>query len=380
VHRRAPMADYLDHLIFEILLVSEAIGAPIPVAAVHLGGGTPNMLTPDDLHRLFSALRHAFNFCEDVEIAAEIDPRILSQQWVDAAARNGLNRASLGVQDVNPEVQQAINRHQPWSFTHWAAHALRDAGVRSINLDLMYGLPHQSVASLRETINCALEIAPERIALFGYAHAPWMKPNQKTIPEAALPGPVERYLQQAAGAELLTRSGYRRIGLDHFARPDDTLAAALEAGEVRRNFQGYTTDRSETLLGFGASAIGRLPMGYVQNFVKTPRWRAAVQAGNLATMRGIALDQDDRLRGEIIERLMCDLTVDLEGVATRHGKRANEFTAEIGALRPFIDDGLASSSEGRLTITEAGRPFVRAMCALFDRYLQTAVERHSAAV
>jgi oxygen-independent coproporphyrinogen III oxidase len=380
VNRRAPIVDYVDHLIFEILLVSEAIGAAIPVASVHLGGGSPNILCPDDLDRLFSASRRAFHFAEDVEIAAEIDPRILTQEWIDAAARNGLNRASLGVQDVNPEVQKAINRRQPWSSTRWATHALREAGVRSINLDLMYGLPHQSAASVRETINRALEVAPERIALFGYAHVPWLKPNQKTIPEATLPGPVERYLQQAGAAELLARSGYRRIGLDHFARSDDALAVALDAGAVRRNFQGYTTDCAETLLGFGASAIGRLATGYVQNIIKTPQWRAAVQAGNLATMRGIALSEDDRLRGEIIERLMCDLTVDLEGVATRHGKGAGEFAVEIGALKPFIDDGLAISSEGRLTIGEAGRPFARVICALFDRYLTTAERRHSTAV
>jgi oxygen-independent coproporphyrinogen-3 oxidase len=380
VHRQAPIVDYVDHLIFEILLVSEAIGAPLPVAAVHLGGGTPNILSPDDLDRLFAAMRRAFDFRSDVEIAAEIDPRVLTQQWIDAAARNGLSRASLGVQDIDPEVQKAINRRQPWPLTLWAVDALREAGVGSINLDLMYGLPHQSVASLRETINCALEVAPERMALFGYAHVPWMKPNQKLMPESALPGSVERYLQQSAAAALLADSGYQRIGLDHFARADDGLAAALRRGEVRRNFQGYTTDNAETLLGFGASSIGRLPLGYAQNLAKTPEWRGAIQAGRLATARGVALTAEDRLRGEIIERLMCDLAVDLDEVAARHRVGTDHFTRELSALEPMFADGLVVGEHGRLIVTEAGRSFVRTICAAFDARLEIAARRHSVAI
>jgi len=277
-------------------------------------------------------------------------------------------------------VQKAINRRQPWSLTLGAVDALREAGVRSINLDLMYGLPHQSVASLRQTINRVLEVAPERIALFGYAHVPWMKPNQKLIPEAALPSAVERYLQQAAGTALLTDFGYQRIGLDHFARADDALAAALTRGEVRRNFQGYTADNVETLLGFGASSIGRLPLGYVQNLAKTPEWRSAIQTGRLATARGVALTAEDRLRGEIIERLMCSFTVDLEEVAARHGVGIHHFARELGALEPMFADGLIIEEDGRLTVTESGRSFVRTICAAFDEHLETAARRHSVAI
>ena len=380
VHRRSPVADYVDHLIFEILLVSEAIGASLPVTSVHLGGGTPNVLSPDDLDRLFGALRQAFDFRPDVEIAAEIDPRILNQQWIDAATRNGLNRASLGVQDIDPKVQKAINRWQPWALTLWAADALREAGVRSINLDLMYGLPHQTVASLRKTIRRALEVAPERVALFGYAHVPWMKPNQRLIPEAALPGPVERYLQQSAAAALLTDSGYRRIGLDHFALPDDALPAALARGELRRNFQGYTAEGAETLLGFGASSIGRLPSGYVQNLTKTPEWRSAIQAGRLATIRGVALTAEDRLRGEIIERLMCSFAADLDEIAARHGVGAGHFARELELLEPMFTDGLVVGDHGRMSLTETGRSFVRTICAVFDGYFASAASRHSVAI
>ena len=380
VHRQAPIVDYVDHLIFEILLVSEAIGAPLPVAAVHLGGGTPNILSPNDLDRLFAALRRAFDLRADAEIAAEIDPRVLNQQWIDAAARNGLNRASLGVQDIDPEVQKAINRRQPWPVTLWAVDALREAGIRSINLDLMYGLPHQTVSSLRATINRALEVEPERIALFGYAHVPWMKPNQKLMPESALPGPVERYLQQSAANALLTASGYWRIGLDHFARPNDALAVALSRGEVRRNFQGYTTESAETLLGFGASSIGRLPLGYVQNSTRTPEWRSAIQAGRLATARGVALTSEDRLRGEIIERLMCGYTVDLDDVSARYGVEAHHFDRELAALEPMFADNLVVRDRGRLNVTETGRSFVRTICAAFDERLEATGSRHSVAI
>jgi oxygen-independent coproporphyrinogen-3 oxidase len=380
VQRRAPIVDYVDHLVQEIALVGTAIGKPLPVAAIHFGGGTPNILEPTDLDRIFEALRRISIFGADTEFAAEIDPRALTKEWVAAASRNGLTRASLGVQDLDQRVQQAINRAQPWSVTQRAVDALRKAGVASINLDLMYGLPHQTAETIRATIDRVLEIRPERIALFGYAHVPWMKANQKLIPDHALPDALERYRQQRAAAERLGRAGYVRVGLDHFARAEDSLAVALAKGTMRRNFQGYTTDRAQTLLGFGASAIGRLPAGYVQNAAKTPDWRAAIAAGRLPIVRGIVSSADDRVRGEIIERLMCDLAVDLDEVASRHHSLIQGFAAELYALAPMIADGLVVRDRSRLTMTEFGRPFTRAACAVFDRYLAASDHRHSRAI
>jgi oxygen-independent coproporphyrinogen-3 oxidase len=381
VHSHSPIADYVGLLLEEIGLVSRAIGASLPVAAVHLGGGTPNCLAPADVDHLFAALGRAFEFNAKAEIAAELDPRVLTEDWIMAARRNGLNRASLGVQDVNPQVQRAINRDQPWRVTLWAVEALRKAGIGSINLDLMYGLPFQTIASIQETVTCALEVEPDRIALFGYAHVPWMKANQRLIDQAALPDAVQRYFQQEAAAEILIDSGYVRIGLDHFARRSDPLAKALAAGGVKRNFQGYTTDSAETLLGFGASAIGRLPSGYVQNATRTPDWRVAIQSGRLATSRGLELKQDDRLRGEIIGSLMCDLAVDLHDVAMRYDAPMDLFSLEaLPGLRDFIGDGLASLDAGRLVVSESGRPFVRTICALFDRHFENGAERHSTAI
>jgi oxygen-independent coproporphyrinogen-3 oxidase len=380
VHHRSPITDYVDHLISEILTVAEAIGAPASVSSVHFGGGTPNILSSDDLDRIFCALRRSFDFSEQVGIAAELDPRILTTEWIAAAARNGLTRASLGVQDVDSQVQSAINRVQPWRATAWAAKALREAGVKSLNLDLMYGLPRQTVATIRQSVEKVLELEPERIALFGYAHVPWMKPNQKLISETELPGSIERYDQQEEAADFLTRSGYIRVGLDHFSRSDDPLAIAMINGFLHRNFQGYTTDSAETLIGFGSSAISRLPFGYAQNAVRTTEWRATVAGGRLGTVRGFALSRDDRWRAEVIERLMCYEAVDLGEVAGRHRLQINDVLPEPRSLAPLVADGLAVLNGSRLRVTQTGRLFVRRVCALFDRYLQTSEARHSAVI
>ena len=375
--RRAPIADYVDALLDEIELVADAIGQRLPVAAIHFGGGTPNSLEPDDIDRIFMALHRAFAIGPDAEIAAEIDPRALTRRWVEAAVSNGLKRASLGVQDIDPTVQKAINRHQPWAVTVRAVDSLRDAGVASINLDLMYGLPHQTAATIEETIAQVLKAEPDRIALFGYAHVPWMKPAQKLIPEDALPGADERYKQQALAAELLSRADYVSVGLDHFARGDDPLARALATGTLHRNFQGYTTDDADMLIGFGASSIGRLHDGYVQNLAKTFDWRNALAAGRLPIARGAALTDDDRLRGEIIERLMCEFRVDLDALADRPGFAPDRFAVECGRLTPFEADGLVNRADNKIVVTDRGRPFVRSICAVFDRYLDAATQRHS---
>ncbi len=383
VNGHGPVARFLDTIVAEIGMVAGAIGRRMRVDAVHLGGGTPNILTPDDLGRLFEALHACFQIRPDADIAAELDPRHLDRFWVEAAVGHGLSRASLGIQDCDPRVQQAINRVQPFAQSRAAARWLREAGIGSLNVDLMYGLPHQTAGSVVETIEQVLDLSPDRIALFGYAHVPWMKPHQRLIPDDALPGPTERYDQQAAAADRLAQAGYVRIGLDHFAAPHDQMEQAARQGALRRTFQGYTTDGAEALIGLGPSAIGRLPQGYVQAPAATRDWTAAIAAGALPVARGRMLTAEDRLRGDIIEALMCDLGVDLVEICGRHDAHPGLLQADLLRLCPLETDGLVTRRDGRITVTERGRPFVRTVCAAFDAYLAHGGEgppRHSAGV
>lgn len=380
VNRHEPIGEYVQLLLKEMGFLAQAIGRRLPVRAIHLGGGTPNMLSGGDLAAIFDGLSASFELSQALEVAAELDPSTLSRDWVRAAARHGLNRASLGVQNLDPAVQAAVNRSETFDQVAAATGWLRDAGVRSINLDLMYGLPHQTTANTLETVEAVLALAPERIALFGYAHVPWMKAHQQLIDEAMLPDAAARLDQAEAAAERLEAAGYVRIGLDHFARGDDEMARALGEGRLHRNFQGYTTDTATTLLGLGASAIGRLPQGYVQNVAQELGWRVAVQTDQLPVARGVALTGDDRLRGEIIERLMCDLEVDLDAVCARHGASVADLGGSIARLAPFLADGLARLDGSRLKVVGAGRLVVRSICACFDIYFAAEAARHSKAL
>jgi oxygen-independent coproporphyrinogen-3 oxidase len=338
------------------------------------------MLSPRDMRLLGERLHARFRLCDEAEFAVEIDPRQLSAETVTALAAIGVNRASLGVQDVNPEVQAAINRRQPFAVVERAATWLRAAGIERLNFDLMYGLPGQTTAGVARSVAAALTLDPARVALFGYAHVPWLKRHQRLIDETTLPDASARAAQLETAAALLQGAGYAAIGLDHFARPDDSLARALAAGRLRRNFQGYTTDDAEALLGLGASAIGSLPAGYVQNAAPLPRYRDAIRQGRLATVRGIALAGDDRLRRAIIERLMCDLAVDLQAIRVEFGVAADSLAPERAALRPLAENGLVELDDRAIRVTAAGRPFVRVVCAAFDRYLGTGAGRHSPAI
>lgn len=380
VNRPEPIREYVQLLLTEMGQLSQALGKRLPARAVHLGGGTPNMLGAEELDAIFFGLDQVFDLAPALEVAAELDPATLTREWIQAAARHGLNRASLGVQILDPAVQAAVNRHETFEQVADAVAWLREAGVGSINLDLMYGLPHQTAANTLATVDALLDLQPERIALFGYAHVPWMKAHQQLIDESALPGPEARLTQAEAAAERLARAGYVRIGLDHFARADDDLAVALGEGRLHRNFQGYTTDEATTLLGLGASAIGRLPQGYVQNVTQELGWRVAVQTEQLPIARGVALTDDDRFRGEIIERLMCDLEVDLADVCVRHDRRAQDLTEALARLEPFVADGLAQLDGGWLRVIGDGRLIVRSICAVFDAYFQPEAGRHSKAL
>ncbi|HLI14375.1 MAG TPA: oxygen-independent coproporphyrinogen III oxidase [Alphaproteobacteria bacterium] len=375
-----PIQRYLKLLLNEIALVANVLSRCPPVSHIHLGGGTPTMLSARDLASLANTLRNHFDIEANAEFAVEIDPRVLTESHAIALGASGVNRASLGVQDFAPVVQKAINRIQPYEVTARAVEMLRSHNVSSINLDLMYGLPYQTVEGVVATVERAVRLDPDRLAVFGYAHVPWMKRHQRLIPEEALPRPEERTLQAAAAASALDAHGYVPIGLDHFARPSDPLVAALTSGRLRRNFQGYTADRAETLIGFGVSAIGTLPDGYVQNASDSRAYGEAIARGELATARGIALADDDRLRRDIIQSLMCKFEAPVDAFCRAYGREPGSLESERRTVAAMVADGLVTWDGGKLRVTAKGRPLVRVICAAFDRYLTSGEAGHSVAV
>ena len=376
--RYAPIAAYVELLEREISLVGRLLARPA-VNQIHWGGGTPTMLLPRDLLRVTTALRANFTIKPATETAVEIDPRSLTCEHIAAMADMGVTRASLGVQDFEERVQQTIRRWQSYEQTARAVDGLRDAGMRNINLDLMYGLPHQTVATITTTAERALTLNPDRVALFGYAHVPWMKRHQKLIPEDALPGSSERFAQSLAAAGVFVGADYQRIELDHFALSRDLLVRRQREGRLRRNFQGYTADESPVLIGFGTSAIGALPNGYVQNTPGVVAYRDAVMAGRPATIRGRELTREDRLRGSIIERLMCDLHADVAEIARAHDVKADHFAPELARLDELASDGVVERSGTKINVPDHARPFVRSVCAVFDAYVSNDDTRFSRA-
>jgi len=378
--RYAPLADYVEHLIGEIDLIADAMPAPMPVAHLHLGGGTPTALDPDDLALVMARLTKRFRPTADAERAIESDPRTLTDAMIERIGALGFSRASFGVQEFDPKVQAAINRLQPPEMVARATGRLRAAGVRGINFDLIYGLPHQTTASLRATVGECIAMRPDRVALFGYAHVPWMAKNQRMIAEDCLPGAAERAAQAEAGADTLVAAGYVRIGIDHFALPGDPLAIAAQAGRLRRNFQGYTSDPARTLIGIGTTAIGRTPDGYVQNVAETGAWSRAVSAGRLPVARGHVASAEDALRAQVIERIMCDGAVDLSAAGRAFGFADDWFAGEGPALAALERDGVVAIAQGRVALTAEGVPLARVVAAVFDTYLRAATARHSVAV
>jgi oxygen-independent coproporphyrinogen-3 oxidase len=376
VRRYNPVRSYMTALLSEIELVAARCERRHSVSHVHLGGGSPSILDAADIHRLNDVFRANFDFRSDVDFAIEIDPRYTDFPRIKAFLAAGITRVSLGVQDFAENVQAAINRFQSFEQTSRAIDAFRDGGVNSVNIDLVYGLPHQTCDSVLATMEQVLALAPDRIALFGYAHLPSRLIHQRLIDESALPDAAERLAQSTLAAECLVDAGYIQVGLDHFARPGDSLVT----GRARRNFQGYTSDTADTLIGFGASAIGHLPQGYIQNVVPTGDYIRRVTAGSLATARGIELTGEDRVRGYVINALMCDMAVSIRELESRFGVLSAPVVDEIASLAARDNDGLVSRTDDGVRITERGRPFVRSICAQFDTYLAASQASYSAGV
>lgn len=378
--RYAPVAAYVRNLIAEIDLLAAALPARMTVAHLHFGGGTPTALDPADLAAVMAAIAARFRLAPGAELAIEADPRTLSEAMTLQIGALGFTRASFGVQEFDAKVQAAINRVQPPEMVARAAAGLRAAGVASVNFDLIYGLPHQSEAALRRTVEQCVAMRPDRIALFGYAHVPWTAKNQRMIADEALPGGAERAAQAEAAAQALVAAGYVRIGIDHFALPADALAVASANGVLRRNFQGYTSDPAVALIGIGATSISRTPQGYAQNIAETGAWARAIAAGQLPVGRGRALRGEDALRAHVIERIMCDGAVDLGEAGRAFGAAPDWFKGEEPALAELARDGLLTQSGSGLILRPEAMHLSRIVAAVFDEYLGAAAARHSVAV
>ena len=373
VRKREPIDAYAEELLKEIALLGMVAGREL--THLHWGGGTPSILGPRWLKTIADKLAILFDLSGVKEHAIELDPRRVDRPLVGALKAIGVTRASLGVQDVSEDVQRLIGRVQPFALVERAAQWLREAGIRDLNIDLMYGLPGQTAAHVRDSAQRAAALKPQRLALFGYAHVPWFKTHQRLIDETKLPGLSERLEQAEAAAESLCAAGYESVGLDHFALPDDSLALAAREKRLRRNFQGYTVDEADALIGLGASAIGKLPQGFAQNVPDLGGYSRSLAAGEFPIVKGLALSNDDRLRAAMIGRLMCDLELDL---ATFGGR--DRFAEEVESLAPLVDAGLARIEGEHIVMAAEGRAYVRIAAAAFDAHLAAGQKRHSLAI
>ncbi|MBL8808048.1 MAG: oxygen-independent coproporphyrinogen III oxidase [Rhodospirillales bacterium] len=378
-----PVHHYLETLVRELHHARELLGRRAPVSHLHFGGGTPNALSAADFARLGDILHALFEIEPLTSFDIELDPRTLDAKMAWTLAGAGVTRVNLGIQDFDPNVQAAINRVQTFADVRARLDELRVAGISNFGVDLLYGLPRQDEATIAATVDSVADLGASRVALFGYAHVPWMKPHQKLLEPHGLPGPEARMkLMQRAHARLAAR-GYVRVGIDHFAKPEDELAVALREGRLQRNFQGYTTDAARTLLGFGPSAISAFRQGYAQNHTRLDEWRAAVEGNALPVARGRALAPDDRLRRSIIERLMCEMKADVGSIAAEQGLPGSiekHFAGEFARIDRFAAEGLCTREGTCVTIPPAATSFARIVASAFDAYLDGGEAKHSVAV
>ena len=362
------MEDYLHLMLQEIELKAEIYAKNSIVTHIHFGGGSPTILRAVNFTDLMHKLRQKFLVSDKAEIAIEIDPRHMSEAKAASYARAGVTRASIGVQDFDQKVLKAINREQPFHATYETVALLRNYGIKGINFDLMYGLPYQSQSSIIKTAEYAALMNPDRIALFGYAHVPWMKRHMRMIPEDALPDSSARLDLFESAASVLRGKEYIQIGIDHFAKPEDSLSRAWIAKTLKRNFQGYTDDNNEFLLGFGISAISQTPSCYAQNFTDMPHYRDSIINGASSWSRMAVLTREDHVRREIIQSIMRYFHADVGKIADRYGFDRNYFKNEIESLKELRVSSLIDIEESVITVNVP--QIARIVCAAFDAYLQ----------
>jgi oxygen-independent coproporphyrinogen-3 oxidase len=364
----------------EIELIGVIIGSKARITQLHLGGGSPSMLKPEDLAKLKASLQQNFNFSNDTQISIELDPSDIDENIMSGLSQFGMTRASIGVQDFAEDVQKAINRPQTFEDTKYVVNALRKSGINSLNIDALYGLPLQTQSGLLDTLRQVISLDPDRIALFGYAHVPWMKKHQQLILEKDIPGLDERFAQARLAEKYLTNNGYLQIGIDHFAKPSDTLAISAASKTMKRNFQGYTTDDSQYLIGLGASSIGQTPEGFIQNTHATASYMRQVENGEIPVTRGLILTAEDKMRGAVIEQLMCYFEIRNNWLDAELGNCADKIRELARELVMLNKEGYFIETENGFAITQDGKPFTRQFAAHFDVYLNQGTARHSVAI
>jgi oxygen-independent coproporphyrinogen-3 oxidase len=361
---------YLEVLKREMERVSRSVSKQREVVQFHWGGGTPTYLTPEQIEDLFGAVRNRFSFAADAEIGIEVDPRVTSREHLEILRRLGFNRLSMGIQDFHPEVQKAIHRIQPFELTRDLLFTARELGFDSINVDLIYGLPYQSPERFAHTVDQILELAPDRVALFSYAHVPWLKKQQGSF-AAHLPEGMQKFAIFRTGLSKFLEGGYLYIGMDHFAKPGDELAISQQKRTLHRNFQGYTTKAGADLYGMGVTAISGIQNAYAQNHRELAAWEKAVGERGIATMRGYRLSEDDRLRRAVISRLLCHTVVIKEEMEREFGVDFDQYFAdELARLEAPREDGLVFLEPDQIRTTWLGRIFIRNLAMVFDPYLE----------
>ena len=373
-----PVDVYVDDLVTEIERVASHLGGVHRMARLHLGGGTPTLLTVPQMVRLLDALERSFARASDFEFSVEIDPTEAAPEILDLLAKRGMARASIGVQDFEPRVQRAIGRHQSFEQTENVISHLRDSGVTSLNIDLLYGLPYQTSETLERTLKNVQALKPDRLALYGYAHVPHMSKRQVMIPDAELPDPLERYRASCIARRSLIAAGYKAIGIDHYARPSDSLAKAAKFGRIKRNFQGYTDDPCATLIGFGASAISKFSKGYVQNAVATNAYQARLRNGRLAGHKGHIMTSEDKVISEVIDQIMCQSRLDVDHLIDCYP----DFKSQVWQIAKDLRDSFPEAMDllnGTLNFRPGMNPLARIVAARADM-TSSPKDRHTSAV
>jgi oxygen-independent coproporphyrinogen-3 oxidase len=368
---------YIDYLEREVAQMATLLNPRRKVVQLHWGGGSPTFLSPCEIRRLGGIIHKHFTFSDDIEAGVEIDPRRLTREHIVALREIGFNRASLGVQDFEPKVQESVHRIQPREMNEQVLGWTRELGFDSVSFDLIYGLPHQTAESFNRTLDIVLEMQPDRLAVFSYAHVPWIKPVQKILEQKILPSAVVKLQLLKNAIERLTENNrYVYIGMDHFAKPEDELAMAQKKKRLQRNFQGYSTRAGADIYAFGMSAISQIPDAYWQNAKELPDYYAALDAGKTPLARGYFMTDEDKIRRETIMRVMCDLSLDYAAMSQRLGINfAQHFASELAALVPFEADGLVKRMPTGLEVTDTGRLFIRNIAMCFDNTLASVSER-----